>query len=137
MSRNIMFFLYFLYRYTSVSGDYLTTSAPKPAFESAAISTELLTLLLTTTVLSGIETETISTSPSTLPSADRTSWAQPPQSIPDTANLISSACVAQPMKNTTVSNNTTNEKRITDIKITPLLSSNGAHDVKRGHHRDG
>lgn len=53
----------------------------------------------------------MSTSPSISPSADRTLLAQPPHLNPATANLISSVCGAQPMKKTTVSNNTTDEIR--------------------------
>ena len=71
----------------------------------------------------------ISNSPSTSPSADRTFAAQPPQSSPDTANLISSVGGAQPMNNiTTVSNNKTDEKRRTDIETPPLSTDRGGDD---------
>ncbi|MYA71791.1 hypothetical protein F4009_15500 [Candidatus Poribacteria bacterium] len=106
----------------------MTTSAPKPTVAKAEISTELLTLLFTTTLLSGIETETISNSPETLPSADRTSSAQPPQSIPATANFISWGGSPQPIKSTMASNNRTDDKRITNIGRPPL-STDRPHDV--------
>jgi len=113
---------------------YFITAAPNPTSANAAISTALLTLLFTITFRSKTETETISNSPSTVSSADRTFWAQPPQSIPSTLKAITSDAGLHPIHSTTnVSNNTTEDIRTTHINITPLLSSDGSHDVQSGH----
>ncbi len=101
---------------------YFTTLAPNPASANAVISTSLLRLLFTITFRSKTETETISNSPSTVSSADRTFSAQPPQSIPLTVNAITSGVGLHPIHSILASTNNTNDIRVTVSMPAPPTS---------------